>query len=293
MNTTTVVELHAASIADCARMAPEAGATAALESGSVVLVTGLGFPLLESETAFLDPAILGKAKNVSFQPSTGKVSGTSCVDGQLEGLRGMMDRYSKLAAGVVSALFPEYGSRFRLMRTSFRPAEINGRRSSWRKDDTRLHVDSFPSSPTHGERILRVFCNVNPSGKPRVWRVGEPFENVARRYLPGVPGQFPGSAAMMKLFGITKTVRSEYDHAMLKIHDAMKADEEYQRTMASDPIDFMPGSIWLCFADSVSHSVHSGQHMFEQTIMLPVGAMKDPFKSPIRIMEGLRGRSLA
>ena len=275
-------------------MVGEAGATAELESGSVVSLTGLGFPLLPSEAAFLDPGILGKGKNVSYQPSTGNLSGTSCVDGQFEGLRTMLDRYSKLAASVVSSIFPaEYVGKFRLMRTSFRPAEIEGRESSWRKDDTRLHVDSFPSSPTHGERILRVFCNVNPSGKPRVWRVGEPFEEVARRFLPSVGRQFPGSAVLQNLVGITKSVRSEYDHSMLKIHDLMKADDEYQRRTASEPIGFMPGSIWTCYADSVSHSVHSGQHMFEQTIMIPVGAMKDSSKAPLRIMEKMRGRALA
>jgi hydroxyacyl-ACP dehydratase HTD2-like protein with hotdog domain len=88
----------------------------------------------------------------------------------------------------------------------------------------------------------------------------------------------------MNLVGITKSKRSEYDHVMLKIHDAMKADDEYQRTMASEPVNFMPGSIWVCFADSVSHSVHSGQHMFEQ---------KDSNKAPLRILEKMRGQSLA
>ena len=37
-------------------------------------------------------------------------------------------------------------------------------RRTWRKDDTRLHVDSFPATPSGGRRILRVFSNVNPDG---------------------------------------------------------------------------------------------------------------------------------
>ena len=54
-------------------------------------------------------------------------------------------------------------------------------------------MDSFSRpSPTHGERILRVFCNVNPSGKPRVWKVGEPFEKVAERFLAGRRPPIPG-----------------------------------------------------------------------------------------------------
>jgi len=288
-----IVELPAANLEDAALQSKERGVVADFESGSVVLLTEVGFPLTEGESKLLDPRILGKPKNVSFSPSTGRVTGTSCVDGELDGLTAMMDRYSKLAVSVVSSLFPGYGSRLRVMRTSFRPAEIVGRHSSWRKDDTRLHVDSFPSQPTHGDRILRVFCNVNRSGKPRMWRVGEPFEDVARRFLPKVGRPFPGSAGVMRALGITKSLRSEYDHTMLKLHDAMKADDEYQRSAGSAPINFQPGSIWLCFADSVSHSVHSGQHMFEQTIVLPVDAMSDEGKAPLRILEQLRGRPLA
>ena len=52
----------------------------------------------------------------------------------------------------------------------------------------------FPSRPNHGERILRVFCNVNPRGDDRVWRVGETFESMARRLLPRVRPMYPGEA---------------------------------------------------------------------------------------------------
>ena len=35
----------------------------------------------------------------------------------------------------------------------------------------------------YGERILRVFINVNPNKVPRVWRIGEPFEAIVDRFL--------------------------------------------------------------------------------------------------------------
>jgi hypothetical protein len=181
----------------------------------------------------------------------------------------------------------------RVKRTSLRPAEIAGRKSSWRKDDTRLHVDAFPSQPTHGNRILRVFCNVNPAGRPRVWRVGEPFEEVARRFLPGIGRPFPGSARLKRLVGLTKSVQSEYDFVMLKLHDAMKADDAYQRSVGQEPVNFRPGTTWICYADSVSHAALSGQHQFEQTIEIPLDAMKDAAKSPLRILERMRSRALA
>ena len=80
-------------------------------------------------------------------------------------------------------------------KTSLRPVEVSGRRQSWRKDDTRLHVDSFPSQPSCGKRILRVFSNVNPDGRPRVWKVGEPFEAVARKFWPELRGPLAAGRA--------------------------------------------------------------------------------------------------
>ena len=49
-------------------------------------------------------------------------------------------------------------------RTSFRPGAIETRALSPRKDDKRLHVDAFPSSPVQGRRIFRVFTNAHPAG---------------------------------------------------------------------------------------------------------------------------------
>jgi hypothetical protein len=266
--------------------------TDALESGSAVSLPDAEFPMSAAELALLDPRILAKAKNVSYTPSTDTVGGTSCTGEEAKVLRGLMSRYSAMARDLVGALFPSYKGKLKVMRTSLRPAEIAGRASSWRKDDTRLHVDAFPSQPTNGNRILRVFRNVNPVGKPRVWRLGGPFEEVATRFAPGIGRPFPGSAHALKILGITKTVRSEYDHIMLKMHDAMKADDEYQRTVGQVPVQFQPGTTWVCYADSVSHAALSGQHQFEQTIYIPLTAMRDGGKSPLRILERLLERPL-
>ena len=175
--------------------------------------------------------------------------------------------------------------------TSFRPAEIAGRASSWRKDDTRLHVDAFPSRPLQGLRILRVFSNVHPSA-PRMWRVGEPFEQVAKTFLPRVAGQSALSSWMLQTLHITKGRRTPYDHLMLGIHDGMKADERYQSGSAQSSLPIPAGATWACYTDSVSHAAMSGQFAFEQTFYLPVEAMQDPARSPLRVLEQLTGRSL-
>src|SRR5262249_16646437 len=146
-------------------------------------------------------------------------------------LGGMLSRFSRQAAVFITGLCRRYclnRAGIVLGRASFRPVEIAGRRTSWRKDDTRLHIDSFPSSPVHGPRILRLFTNVNLAHRARIWRIGEPFEVVAERFAPHLGDPWPGSAAIRHWLRLTKTPRSPYDALMLQLHDRMKADLEYQ-----------------------------------------------------------------
>ena len=117
---------------------------------------------------------------------------------ELTALRSMIVRYADLSQAFALRLFPHYRGHLARGNTSFRPVNVAGRETSWRQDDTRLHIDAFPSNPMHGTRLLRVFCNVNPHGEARQWRVGEAFEDHARRYLPQIGRPLPGSAWLME-----------------------------------------------------------------------------------------------
>ena len=273
---------------------PEARTAAidALENGQVVHLPRLGFPMSDREKRFLTPDILEKAKNVSYTPWTQRVGGTNVAGADAQELKALLQRFSETAHHFLLELFPHYKPVLKLGRASLRPAEIAGRKSSWRKDDSRLHVDAFPTLPTYGERIIRLFTNVNPVGKPRVWRVGELFPDVAKRFAPGIARPFPGSATVMHWLRLTKKKRSEYDHYMLHLHDAMKRDMDYQRAVGLDPIEFQPYSTWITFTDQVSHAAISGQHQFEQTFNLPVTGMLHPERSPLKVLEATVGRAL-
>jgi 3-deoxy-D-manno-octulosonic acid hydroxylase-like protein len=269
------------------------GAEAVLEAGDVLWLRDSFFVVEVAERRLLTPAVLaGANKNVSFDPATGRVGGASATGESAELLRGMLARFSDEAGAFVRQACPAYADRLRLGRTSFRPVEIAGRASSWRKDDTRLHVDSFPATPVQGRRILRVFANVNPEGRPRSWRVGEDFHGLATRFAPRLRTPIPGSAALLQALRLTKTRRSDYDALMLQLHDRMKEDTGYQAAAAQTPFDFPAGSAWMAFTDQVSHAAMSGQHQFEQTFLLPVGAMLDERRSPLRILERLKRRAL-
>lgn len=265
----------------------------ALESGMILFAPHLPFELSAPERRFLSPACLdGKSKNVSFRPGSGALQGARCEGTEREEMLTMLRRYHQHSHALVKGLCPGYRDALTLGFTSFRPAEIAGRSTSWRKDDTRLHVDAFPSRPLQGRRILRVFTNVNPAGA-RLWRVGEPFEQVATTFLPHIRPPFPASSWLLHQLRITKDYRTQYDHFMLGIHDRMKADEQYQARVAQTEVAIPPGATWACFTDSVSHAAMSGQFAFEQTFYLPVDAMHHPARSPLRVLERLVGHPLA
>jgi hypothetical protein len=270
-----------------------AGAVEALEQGQVLHFPLLGFNLGPAETALLDPVFTDpKRKNISLTPKG--LAGTVATGEQRTCLEGLLRRYLQQTTALLDALFPMYREHKHAPATSLRLHAIGTWQPSWRKDDRLLHVDAFPSRPMRGERILRVFTNIHPGGTlPRAWRVGEPFEQLARRCLPALKQPWrPWQAALMRRLGITKQRRTEYDHLMLQLHDHMKRDTHYQREGSWTDVDFLPGSTWICFSDQVPHAAMSGQFMLEQTWLLPARAMEHPELAPARVLERLSGRPL-
>lgn len=274
------------------QLGPDPGRTLALEAGKVLFFPRLGFDLLPGEAALLDPRVLSpKSRNISLD-ADGALHGASGDAATLEALSAMVARFRAQSQQLIAALLPAYVAHLRLAPTSYRPMQVESRRQSWRADDRRLHVDAFPSRPNRGERILRVFTNVNPAGLPRVWRVGEPFETVARRFLPRAKPYSKWQARALRALHVTKALRSEYDHLMLQLHDGMKGDAAYQQNSQQVTVPFPAGSIWVCFSDQTSHAVMSGQYMLEQTLFLAPGHQYHPEASPLAILTRLAGRPL-
>lgn len=263
----------------------------AVEDGKVLYFPRLAFELAAGERALLKPEMLAKrSRNISMD-ATGGVRGLADLS-MLANLQGLLGRFAQQARSLVDGLFPAYSGHLRTAPTSLRTQSVSQRQQSVRADDRRLHVDAFPSRPNRGERILRVFANINPLGEPRVWRVGEPFGDVAQRFLPRARPYSPFQARLLRMARITKSLRSEYDHLMLQLHDTMKADEAYQRDGPQVRMDFPPGSCWVCFSDQTVHAAMSGQHMVEQTFHLPAGSQYNRDSSPIAILTGLAGHPL-
>lgn len=287
--------IHAIDISDWDRNVSDLQrqeAADAIECGRVLFFPRLGFAIHEDERVLLTPDVSdGRAKNVSLKPD-GELRGTSCTGAAATALKDMIERFAVTATHFVGSLVPAYRTHLERASTSFRPVEIAGRPAAAIYDDTRLHVDAFPSRPMGARRILRVFSNINPAGAARVWHVGESFEIMARRFLPVADEGSRAWAQVLATLGITRGVRSRYDALMLSLHDGAKRDDEYQRSSPLTEICFPAGSTWMCYTDQVMHAALAGQYVLEQTFHIDVGAMVVPDRSPLRVLERLRGRAL-
>jgi hypothetical protein len=265
---------------------------AALEAGKVLYVPRFSFQLQADEQGLLRPDLRDpKKRNISLSANgaLAGVAGDAAVQRQVAA---MIQRFRDEAEATIAAIVPRYSEHLQRGATSYRPNEVESRQQSWRADDKRLHVDAFPSRPNYGRRLLRVFVNVNPTGVPRVWRVGEPFPDVARRFMPRFKPYSHWQAKALELLHVTKSFRSEYDHLMLQMHDAMKADLDYQQNAPQERVEFPPGSAWICFSDQASHAAMSGQYMLEHTMTLEPEFQYDVQSSPLAILSRMTGRTL-
>lgn len=266
--------------------------TQALEAGRVLYFPRLAFRLQGDEATLLREDVLApKSRNVSLG-ADGMLKGAAGTAAEQQLLAAMIQRFRGQALQLVGALFPAYDGALRVAPTSFRPRQVETRAQSVRADDKRMHVDAFPTRPNHGERILRVFANINPQGVPRVWRVGADFESVARQFLPRAKPYRRWQARLLHALHLTKSLRGEYDHLMLQLHDLMKRDDDYQAHGEQLEMPFPAGSVWVCFSDQAVHAAMSGQFMMEQTLHLPADRQADAQSSPLAILTRLMQRPL-
>ena len=254
----------------------------------------LAFALDDGERRFLDPRWADvKAKNVSVRWPSGELRGAVGTADDLQALRAMIVRFAEQSEALALRLFPHYRGHLRRGNTSFRPTDVAGRVRSWRQDDTRLHVDAFPSNPMQGTRLLRVFSNVNPNGEPRRWRVGEPFEAHAQRYLGAIGRPLAGSAWLMH----NGRHHEAAPHRVRPRHAPAPRPRQGRPAASSSSgpqarVDFAPGTTWVVYSDQVLHAAMGGQHMLEQTFLLDVEHLRQPETSPLRTLERLLHRPL-
>src|SRR5262249_50891543 len=114
-------------------------------------------------------------KNISFDPARGRLTGARLQSSRdADRLRGLLAAFSHEASRWLSGLLPRYAEGWGPDRASLRPEEEATRVLRVTARNDLLHVDNFPTRPTRGRRILRLFVNLPPT-EPRVWVTSEPF----------------------------------------------------------------------------------------------------------------------
>jgi hypothetical protein len=239
-------------------------------------------------------------KNISYDPRTRRIKGYHHASpAQAERLQSLLASFQESATRWLGQTLPSYARSWRLDQVSYRPEEEATRKLRLKARNDLLHVDAFPSRPTNGQRILRLFVNINPSD-PRVWCTSLPFEQLLERYgheagLPSTPvsGWLGGfRRSIMGLFNPKLRNRSAYDQFMLRFHDFLKANDEFQVRGPKRFWSFPPGSAWMVLTDVASHAVLRGRYALEHSYFIAPASLAIPNQSPPSLLARACGRSV-
>ncbi len=274
-----------------------------LERGEILYFPEPPFRFSASHREFLLAqkwAELRMHKNVSYRPSDDTLRGVSGDGAAMERIHAILRDYSSQVIRFLSTFLSPYADRWTVDFASFRPFEEDGRHLPLHKRNDLLHVDAFPSRPTRGGRILRVFTNVNAT-MPRVWQTTGPFESFAKQFAEdaGLRRIAEKDSLLSRMvqdwggkLGIRGMGRTPYDVFMLRFHDYLKENSPFQANCAKVRVEFPPLATWIVYTDGVAHAVMSGQYALEQTFLIPANALVSPENAPYRILENIAGRPL-
>lgn len=277
-----------------------------LEQGNILFFSSAPFAFPQEEIEFLLTQKQGGSasrKNIAYKPQIDRITNHDAKDPVATAkLKEILKNYSKRVTEFLSHLLSPYAKDWKHDYASFRPFQEKGRKLRQRARNDLLHVDAFPTRPLHGARILRFFTNINPT-EDRHWITSNGFEELAKQYAATV--SIPRSAGydlisrlerkmkyLIRSVGMKIALRSPYDSFMLKMHNFLKENQEFQEKCPKDHWKFPPGSCWAVFTDQVSHAALAGQYALEQTFLVPQKALLFPEKSPASVLERMSGRNL-
>lgn len=275
-----------------------------LEKGGVIVFPEGTLSLPQADREFLlgqKQAEAGYFKNIAYRPAEDRVSGFKYSEQQdYERLRSVMSNFNKQVTVLLRTFLAPYAKNWQPDFATFRSIEEQGRKMRLRARNDLLHVDSFPTRPIYGDRILRTFLNVNPR-QSRIWNTSHTFEQLLKMFRDHVspPHSFmrhekPKSNLWQEIaqkLGLKLSGRSSYDDFMLRFHNFLKENSNFQQNTKKDRWEFAPGAVWIVFTDMVSHAVLSGQFALEQTFIISQKDLLLPQKAPINLIKKTYGLS--
>lgn len=279
-----------------------------LEKGNILFFPEIPFSFPQEEIQFLlaQRQSGSKArKNIAYKPAIDKVTNhREATPEEAVEMHSILRNYSNRVTDFLSTFLEPYATKWKLDYASFRPYQEKGRNLRLRARNDLLHVDSFPTRPMNGGRILRFFTNINPE-EARHWITSDSFKDLVQKFGGPKGVAFPKGEKNtlktrlarkmkegLKKLGFKVIMRSPYDRFMLGMHHHMKENAAFQENTHKDHWEFPPNSCWMVFTDQVSHAALSGQYALEQTFFIPRNALLHPEEAPVSILERLTGESM-
>lgn len=288
------------------RLAPDVLGDA-LERGEIIHFPKCPIELPdEADLKFLrgDLASHLRNKNVSYHPETDSVPGLKGDPVRAERARRILKEHARRVEDFLLRTMPTLTRDWTVGTSSFRPIQEKGRNLSAHASNELVHIDAGAYGPTHGDRVLRFFVNVNPV-EDRVWGTRGTFPELYARYgraarvTPDTRKRTSlERGALDKLrTGILRAVAaaglpqamlidsSPYDRAMRQFHNFMKDEPAFRDdTSGQTEIRFGPFSAWMVLTDMVSHASLSGQYALVNTFLLRLASCRLPACAPYSIL---------
>lgn len=267
-----------------------------LEQGEVVHFPACPFPLpAADDRAFLCRQNVGGLghKNITFDPEKARVTGFRFQSrDQANRLRSLLSDFSENVTRWLTKTLPAYAASWQLDRATLRSEEEATRRVRMTARDDLLHIDAFPSRPSRGYRILRIYVNINET-EPRVCVTSDRFAELLDRFghAVGLPSPMQKvwierlGSGLLNFIRPARYLRTTYDQFMLRMHNYLKLNEEFQERSTKRFWTFAPDSAWMFFTDGISHATLRGRHALEHSFFIAPDNLALPHESPVALLQ--------
>ena len=227
-------------------------------------------------------------KDISFDPTTQRFSGRRLPSDEItSAFQDVLNRFSLAAREWLSTAYPEYARGLSPDRVTWHGVEEATRSLRHTARNDLLHIDNFPTRPSHGRRILRLFVNLNPMD-PQVWATSERFASILERFRATHPVPDRSEREWLAVGGrwlrLLKSGwrgRSEYDAMMHRIHHFLKNDDAFQLRAQRRLLSFQPGSAWMALTDGLSYAWLRGRHTLEHSFFVSPDVLQEPEEAPL------------
>jgi hypothetical protein len=275
----------------------------ALEHGDIIRFPACPFPLPPAEDIALLRDELPRrlnTKNVSYHPESDRVHGIQDSDRLRDSALRVLKAHSATIEEFLRRVIPHLVTGWTVGTSSFRPIQEKGRNLKPHASNELVHIDAGAYGATNGDRILRVFVNVN-THEDRVWATKGTFAEVYAKYAAaaGIDGRHrlektplghlrTGLLRGLVASGIKEAMvadSSPYDRLMRRFHNYMKDTPAFQARDADyREIRFPPGCAWMVFTDTASHASISGQHALVNTFIIRLAQCRLQDAAPLNIL---------